>query len=142
MPYVFLNPDGSEKLSLNVIVEHPTGVLYGQQCAGFLTEIRTVEGFLIPVGRPDVARQLFDWFWKTFRGHCYPPVVWTEDRIKELAGLVAQVPCWLTQPEGEGKTDERRFLVLDEGRLDECVEAWIPVRTPYGRGILVLENSD
>jgi hypothetical protein len=140
MPYIFLNPDGSENLGLNLIVEHPTGVLYGQQCAGLLAEIRTVEGFLIPVGGPDAARRVHDWFWKTFPGNCYPPIVWTEDRIRELAGLVAQVPCWLTRPGGEG--DERHSLVLDEGRLDECVEAWIPVRTPYGRGILVLENLD
>jgi hypothetical protein len=140
MPYVLLNPDGAEDLGLNLIVEHPTGVLYGQQCAGFLTELRIVEGFLIPVGGPDAARRVYDWFWKAFQGHGYPPIVWTEDRIRELAGLVAQVPCWLTQPEGED--DERHLLVLDEGRLDECVEAWIPVRTPYGRGILVLENSD
>jgi hypothetical protein len=140
MPYVFLNPDGAEDLGLNLIVEHPTGVLYGQQCAGLLTELRTVEGFLIPVGGPDAARRFYDWSRRTFRGSGHPPIAWTEDRIRELAGLVAQVPCWMTDPGGE--SDERHFLVLDEGRLDECVEAWIPVKSPYGRGVLVLENSD
>jgi hypothetical protein len=31
---------------------------------------------------------------------------------------------------------------LDKARTAECVEAWIPVFTPYGRGILTLTNSD
>jgi hypothetical protein len=140
VPYVFLNPDGIEDLGLHVIVESPTGVVYAHQCAGSLTEIRTVEGFLIPVGGPDAARRIYDWFWATFGGTCYGPVEWTGDRIDPLADLVAQIACWLTHPDGAG--DERRTLELDRERIGECVEAWIPVRTPYGRGILVLKNSD
>jgi hypothetical protein len=38
--------------------------------------------------------------------------------------------------------DKREFLQLDVARMHECVEAWIPVVTPYGRGILTLKNSD
>ena len=140
MPYIFLNPDGHEDFGLQVIVEHPTGAVYAHQCADSLTEVREAEGFLIWVGGEETARPVYDWFWKTFKGSCYTPVGWTEAGVKQLAGLVAQIPCWLTHPEGE--VDERRFLELNQERLGECVEAWIPVKTPYGRGILVLENSD
>lgn len=50
-PYIFLNPDGSQRrFDLNVVVEAPTGVVYAYQCAGHFHEIREVEGFLIPVG--------------------------------------------------------------------------------------------
>ena len=41
--------------------------------------------------------------------------------------------------------DESRFpahLVLDESRLSEADEAWVPVMTPDGPGVLVRENSD
>ncbi len=140
MPHIFLNPDGAEDFGLQVIVEHPTGVVYAHQCAGYLTEIRAVEGFLIPVGGPEAARRICDWFWRTFEGTGYAPVGWTDGRVDQLAGLVAQVPCWLTLP--GGVDDERRSMELDRGRIGECVESWIPVKTPYGRGILVVENSD
>ncbi|MGW9028169.1 DUF6210 family protein [Streptomyces sp. NPDC055722] len=33
-------------------------------------------------------------------------------------------------------------LVLDESRLAEIDEAWVPVVTPDGPGVLVWENSD
>ncbi|GLW69407.1 hypothetical protein Kpho02_17060 [Kitasatospora phosalacinea] len=33
-------------------------------------------------------------------------------------------------------------LVLDESRLPEVDEAWVPVLTPDGLGVLVQENSD
>ena len=33
-------------------------------------------------------------------------------------------------------------LFLDEDRVDQIVEAWIPVLTPYGPGILMWENCD
>jgi hypothetical protein len=141
LPYIFLNPDWTEDIGLHVIVEAPTGVVYAHQCAGCLTETRAVEGFLIPVGGAEAARRIYAWFWSTFKGNCYGPIEWVEGRqLRELEVLVAQVPCWLTHPDGQD--DERRFLELDKNRLGDCVEAWVPVKTPYGRGILVLENSD
>jgi hypothetical protein len=38
--------------------------------------------------------------------------------------------------------DERAFLDLDRSRLEELTEAWIPVRSAYGPGVLVFANSD
>jgi hypothetical protein len=139
MPYVFLNPDGTQETGLYVIVEHETGVKYATQCGGVSTEVRALEGFLIPVGGPKAAKKIFYWFWKRFRGGCsHGKVKWKEEWIVELAKLVAEVPCWLTR----ANDDVRFALELDENRIDECVEAWIPVRTPYGPGVLTLQNSD
>jgi hypothetical protein len=143
LPYVFLNPDGTEALGLMVIVEAPTGVTYAHQCAGLACDVRSVEGFLIPVGGPDASREIHDWFWRVFRGACYNPKDdWSVARIAELRDLVARVPCWRTVPDSDAEGDQRLSLMLDESRIGECVEAWIPVITPYGSGILVLENSD
>ena len=143
MLHVFLNPDGTQKLGLFVIVEHPTGVTYAQQCAGFSNDLRTIEGFLIPVADRDDAQRVFDWFWARFRGNCYPNCVeWTDEFISQLRELVAQIPCWMTHSDGPEGVDQRLFLQLDLDRINECVEAWVPVITPYGRGILTFENSD
>jgi hypothetical protein len=140
VPYIFLNPDGTAPLGLQVIVEARTGVVYAHQCGGYLAETREAEGFLLPVDGAEAARPIASWFWETFQGHCEGPAAWDERRLRELAALVSRVPCWLTHP--AGREDERRFLEFDNGRINDCVEAWIPVRTPYGRGILIFDNSD
>ena len=106
-----------------------------------MNEVRVAEGFLIPLGGPEAAKPLIDWFWKTFRGNSYQPMAeWTEIRIAELRALVSSIACWWTVR--DGTQDERRFLQLDEARMMECIEGWVPVQTPYGPGILLFENSD
>jgi hypothetical protein len=141
MPYVFLNPDGSQDFGVVVIVQASTGVTYAHQCGGHATKTRTTEGFLIPVGGPNEATRLYEWFWGTFHGQCHGnTVAWTEQQVDELAALVRELPCWLTTP--DGVDDERRLLELDRERIAACVEAWIPVKTAYGPGILLIRNSD
>lgn len=142
MPHIFLDPAGTQNIGLIVIVEAPTGVTYEQQCGGYACEPRTLEGFLIPVGNSTESKKIYDWFWATFKGHCYKTLngtPWTPETTVQLQALVAQIPCWHTRKDGE---DESHSLQLDTNRMDECIEAWMPVITPYGRGILTLENSD
>ena len=144
MTRIVLDPDGALHfgLGLLVFVGAPTGVTYVQQCAGGLTEQRSIEGFIIPVGDHTAAKKVYDWFWSTFRGNCYTTSFggpWTPDRTATLASLVGEIPCWRTNASVE---DKREYLQLDESRMHECVEAWIPVVTPYGTGILTLANSD
>jgi hypothetical protein len=144
MTRIVLDPDGSLDLGLGllVLVEAPTGVTYLQQCAGGLTEQRSIEGYVIPVGGHAAAQKVYDWFWSTFRGTCYMTLSgspWTPAHTAALASLVGEIPCWRTNASPE---DIREFLRLDESRMHECVEAWIPVVTPYGAGILTLANSD
>lgn len=139
MPYIFLNPDGKVSLGLLVIVEHSTGVKYAQQCGGTAAEVKTCEGYLIPVGGPADAKRIYHWFWKRFGGKCSTgKVEWKDEWITQLGELVRAIPCWQTRANGD---DVREFLELDVNRIEECVEAWIPVRTPYGAGILTLDNS-
>jgi hypothetical protein len=146
MLIVFLDPDGSIDLGLLLIVRWPTGITYSSQCAGGLTEERSLEGFLIPVGGPMQARPLQDFFAR----HCHgnPPVVgspwwgaiWTDEVLSELASLIAAIPIWETGEAGDH--DRRHFLSFDPERLSELTEAWAPVATPWGPGVLVWDNSD
>lgn len=50
--YVFLDPDGTWNDWLGVLVRAPTGVIYGNQCAGLLTSERLLEGFYVPIAGP------------------------------------------------------------------------------------------
>ena len=138
MPHVFLNPDGTQQSLAVVVVQHPTGITYGHQCAGVLTDCRSLEGFLIPVGGPELSARLSSWFVTRWRGSGFD-MDWTVDLIESLAELVSTIACWQTTIDGE---DRRAFLRLDKDRIDECVEAWVPVETPYGPGVLLFENSD
>ena len=138
MQYVFLNPDGSQPWSAYVVVRHPTGITYGHQCAGRLNDCRSIEGFLIPVGGPEVSDSLLAWFAARWQGDGYD-IDWSSELIHSLAALVSTIPCWLTVEDAEVR---REVLQLDTDRIHECVEAWVPVRTPYGPGVLWFENSD
>ncbi|MGL4465767.1 MAG: DUF6210 family protein [Planctomycetia bacterium] len=64
---------------------------------------------------------------------------WTDRRVLVLRDLVAKIPCWR---DVAGNESGCHFFELDGEPMDEFVEAWIPVRTPYGPGMLVLDNSD
>lgn len=140
MAHIVLDPDGTVALGLLLIVKAATGVTYEQQCGGVATQAMTAEGYLVPVGGESEAKVIYDWFWKTFKGHCYAGRnAWTSELVAELHELLCRIPCWLSTPNGE---DERHFLQLDTARMAECIEAWIPVMSPYGPAILTLENSD
>lgn len=87
-PYVFLDPDGREDLGLILLVLAPTGIEYGSQVAGYLTEQRSAEGFLIPLGWRDLEEDLADFFETEFSGHSYQPAaLWTEARLSKLGEL-------------------------------------------------------
>ena len=145
--YVFLDPDGSQGVGLLLIVLAQTGVEYAHQCGGFACETRSAEGFMIPLGpstpigsgAPDSKLSAF--FEASFQG--WPPPSsegWTEDRLHRLAELIGEVVCWRTTR--SIKDDRRERLRLDTSRLHDCTEAWIPVVSPFGPGILVFDNSD
>ncbi len=138
--HVMIDADGTVADYLLLIVAAPTGVHYQHQCGGYACLQLSQEGFLVQVGAKDSAERLFQWFWKHFKGNCMNATAWKEEHlVEELGTLVSTLPCYHTNEAGE---DTRHFLQLDRGRMDECVEAWIPVHSPYGPGILVLDNSD
>ncbi len=67
-----------------------------------------------------------------------PGSQWTPEALDELSGLVERIAFWRTSR----MDDQPHYLQLDRTRLDELTEAWIPVRTIYGPGVLVFANSD
>ena len=139
MHYIFLNPDGTLKLGLLVIIESKTNVTYRTQCAGTETDLREMEGFLIPVGDEKMAATIYNWFWENFGGANICISSRNPDSIDQLRRLVANVPYFFEISDG---SCERLFLEFDDSRINECVEAWIPIKTKYGQGILTLDNSD
>jgi len=85
---VFLNPDGTHHIGDYVLVSAPTGIIYETHCAGYATEQRSAEGFLVSVGPRDGLAALDKWFEREFQGNCYTPSRdWTEARVRELARL-------------------------------------------------------
>ena len=124
---------------LFIIVAASTGVVYEHQCAGYANLQRTQEGFLVQVGGIGSADLVSDWFWKRFEGTCMNEGAWSDLLIGELEEIVSGIPCCYRTASGR---EEQEFLRLDRDRIAECVEAWIPVLSPYGPAILVLNNSD
>jgi hypothetical protein len=145
---VFLDPDGTLPGLLGVVIAYPTGVRYEHQCAGTETVMRSVEGYFVPLGGPStVPAQLTEVFHKgsacvwggTPQG--LPPNTpdLPPDRLERLRALVEAIP-YSTQSDAD--SNERGPLRLDDSRLGELVEGWVPVLTPDGPGILVWENCD
>lgn len=112
---------------LTLLVAAPTGVRYDVICAGHAGERRGLEGFLIPM---DVGSAELRGFFARFGG--WPPSgadAWSEADLRTLGGIVSL----LGRPGGR--------LELDTDRLDELTEAWVPVRTAHGPGVLTMENA-
>ena len=137
---VFLDPDGTwAKNWLAVVVEAKTGVVYANQCAGLSNEIREIEGFLVPLDglkfKPEDGHLQPQKFTALFHetGACVGDRHPTSKLVAVLEKLVQQVPFWVC----DGKDDERLQLKLDLRRSSSIAEAWVPVITPIGLGILM-----
>ncbi len=159
MRKVVVDPDGTGQSYLGVIVQHATGVEYEQQCAGVECAMRTVEGYYVPLGGwktdPDAGRVEWDELTNVFHrgvgpvGCPFGGAPWPSgstnlrlpaDRLEELRSAVAAIPYW--GPEDGPENQRRTGLRLDETRLGELAEAWVPVITPDGPGILTWPNCD
>ena len=149
MHHVFLDPDGTLGDWTFVIVAAPTGVRYRQQCAGVACEERELEGYLVPVGgvKLDSENGRIEATNLTAIFHRGGACVFGSasgrlpaDRLQELRRLVAAVPWWTTGESTE--PDLRGYLEIDESRLAELTEAWVPVTTTAGCGVLVWSNCD
>ncbi|MEU8825841.1 DUF6210 family protein [Streptomyces sp. NPDC048636] len=136
--YVYLDPDGMDDGWLYVVVEAPTGVFYQQQYGGTACRQGRAEGFLVPVFGPDALDTFTELFEKEFRGAGTRHHTWTDDERHRLRAIVEDICYW----ECDGHTEKPRSLRIDESRMHELDEAWLPVRTPDGPGVLVWNNSD
>lgn len=125
---------------LAIVVRHPTGVFYEHQYGGTACLRGSVEGSMVPVHAPgvlDSLRQLFE------VEHQGTGVSWgsrASERQAEAVGvlrpIVEQIIYWAS---GDGMGER---LALDEQRVGEVDEAWVPVLTSDGPGVLVWNNSD
>ncbi|MFB9990945.1 DUF6210 family protein [Deinococcus oregonensis] len=141
LAHVFLNPAGNQGTGVVVVIQAPTGVLYAAQVAGHGNEERVVEGFALPIFNADYLQALKRFFGR-YNGNLpshLPPYEWWEGSdLQELAEIVSCIPLWSTSR----NEDQPAFLEFDQLRLEELTEGWIPVRTVYGAGILIHQNSD
>jgi len=136
---VSVNPSAFQPYSwMAVLVHASTGVTYTNQTGGVACRPRQIEGYDVPVfdqGAYDSLRSIFE---VTLGGSgTYRGVAWEGTVLDDLSQAVTRVrmdssaggPCEVP-------------LVLDESRLLEIDEAWVPITTPDGPGILIWENSD
>lgn len=142
---VEVDPDGMFPEDwMAVVIRHATSVVYVNQSAGLARQQRLVEGYLMMLGRavfevsepPTTGRELTAVFhdgeacrWE-WTGDKVP-----ENRMERLSRLVRQIAYW-SYEHGRGQ------LQLDLARKDEIAEAWIPVLTPDGPGVLMHQNCD
>ncbi len=147
--HVFLDPDGTFGRWLGVVVRQATGVVYEQQCACVTNDARLVEGFYVPLGGAGfVLVDGIDFVGLTevfHRGSSCDssPRIGTNltvARLERLQSVVGSIACWSTTL--PGKQDHRVRLQVDTARLAEVAEAWVPVETPLGPGVLLYQNCD
>jgi Family of unknown function (DUF6210) len=138
--YVFLDPDGVAGGTgwVYVVVRAQTSVFYQQQYGGTACREGQVEGFLVPVRGPVGLAQLRGLFEQHFRGAGTWNYQWRDDELDRLRNGVEGICYW----QCDGATETPSALQLDEQQLADADEAWIPVLTPDGPGILVWFNSD
>lgn len=121
-----------------VIVAAATGVVYQNQGGGTGCIQYEQEGYLIPVLGQGLDDDLREIFVGELKGQGARRLDWPADRLDRLRAAVA------FHVYGSANRDDLfpLPLVLDESRLSEVDEAWVPVVTPDGPGVLVWENSD
>lgn len=137
--FVFIDPDGTSAGGwLFVVVEAPTGVVYQQQYGGTACRQGQVEGFLVPLVGLGAVDDLRDLFERHFRGSGTWRHSWTPEELAALRGPVEGLTYWTC----DGTNEEPHPVRLDDSRLAEVDEAWVPVVTPDGPGVLLWFNSD
>jgi len=130
MRRVEIDPYGNGETYLGVIIQYPSGVVYAQQCSGTACEHYEIEGYFVPIEGRVIVPELIGVF------HEGTACLWGKPSLDQLARLrlVVEGPSDIAQKE--------RGLRLDETRLEEVREAWVPVITPEGPGILTWPNCD
>ena len=145
---VRIDPGGMQDPGLLVLVRADTGVVYEHQCGGHNNFQYQAEGYLIPIGPPGHSQELREFFEREFKN--FPPYhglnpstgtepAWSESTLATVENPVGSLRIWFRSERGE---DEWTHLTLDKTKTEQFTEAWLPVNTPMGKGILIWENSD
>lgn len=135
---VFLDLEGNDNGTVFVIVAAPTGVVYEVQGGGHGCVPYELEGYLLPVPGSGLDEELKGIFMGELQGAGAKGLAWPPPLLERLRAAVA------LHVYGSANRDDLcpAPLVLDESRLAGADEAWVPVLTPDGPGVLVWENSD
>ncbi|MFE7398808.1 DUF6210 family protein [Streptomyces sp. NPDC057557] len=136
--FVTLDQDGTADGWLHVVVEASTGIVYQQQYGGHMCRQGRTEGFLVPVFGPDALDALRQLFEEDFAGAGTWNYSWPDGKRARLRGIIEGIPYWAS----DGHTEDLHTLRLDESRIRDADEAWVPVITPDGPGVLLWANSD
>ena len=135
---VVVDPDGTAPDWTYVVIARPTGVIYAHQYGGTATRQGEIEGYLVPVDGT-AARPTFD---EVFLGKLKGTGSWGKSVEEPLVAMIRQAVATIRfWPDTQGPATVE-LLRLDEGRLAELDEAWIPVLTSDGPGVLMWPNSD
>lgn len=124
---------------LCVVVRAQTGAVYRQHYGGIARRQGQVEGFLIPASGPAGLSQLRELFEGHFRGAGTRGHSWQAGEAERLRRAVRAVRCPAPGHSGAAAASP---LELDEQRLSEADEGWVPVRAPYGPGVPLWPGSD
>ncbi|MYW64453.1 hypothetical protein GTY65_10270 [Streptomyces sp. SID8379] len=142
-------PDGRRRVFLDVtetgsgwvfvVVAAPTGVVYQTQGGGVGCIPYEQEGYLLPLYGTGLDDGLNELFVGELKGWGSRRFDWPAPLLDRLREEVAALHVY-----GSANRDDTfpSPLVLDESRLAETDEAWVPVLTPDGPGFLVWQNSD
>jgi Family of unknown function (DUF6210) len=133
---ISIDPVGTAPEWMYVVIEDSTDVAYAQQYGGTACRQGEIEGYLVPVHSNEALSELRALFEVRLRG----AGVWHRRLDGELLGVVrcavGRIEYW---PTNDG---EPEILRVDDQRLDDLDEAWIPVVTSDGPGVLIWCNSD
>ncbi|MFD0854874.1 DUF6210 family protein [Actinomadura adrarensis] len=143
--YIFLDPDGGQSTGdwTYVIVHAPTGVFYEHQYGGTANLLARCEGFLVPLVGGEGLAELLTLFRRDLRGSGIGAQPWPDDLLRRLREAVGKIPYWESAETAEGLDFiSPHPLELDETRLKEADEAWVPVLTVDGPAMLIWPNSD
>ena len=135
---VVVDPDGTAPDWADVIIEEPTGVVYQHQYGGTANRQGELEGYLVPVDGTAVRAQLDDLFVRRLRRVGSRGKLLEPDLLTKVREAVEMIRFWPGAQESPGVEQLR----VDDDRLDEMDEAWVPVITGNGRGVLIWPNSD
>lgn len=130
--------DYSNDAWLAVLVHSSTGVAYKHQTGGFASTPRVLESYYLPLFNGEALHALRAIFEDALGGagtHRLPE--FPADLMPQLQSSVSLIHMASSiEPFAEVA------LVVDQARVAEIDEAWVPVITPDGQGVLIWQNSD
>lgn len=130
-------------------IHAPTGVIYEQQCGGSYCDHREIEGYLTLLVRQEPDDTTADRFgvspadltaiFHNEDDHCHFSQPWliTPERVERLSALILTLG-YFGGPDGAPV----QGFELDRSRIGEVYEAWVPVTTADGTGVLLWNNCD